>query len=884
VSQSAGVFRQTSAQESAGVFRQTSAQAPQRLPPRLHSKQGACSVAAPSTSTLDRILQHPVERMSSSGSFPSGAPRKSVHVTVSSSGAPHAPNPSPASRLRRALAYPQESPAQSIASAVVAAAAAAGATAAAAAALNRSPVDAKQNAERERLPITPPQQAVVAPPPSPVFIDVDISIDKLQLEPSISSECLSTAASGSAVDVTREHAVDVTAGSPRKLSSKASQSQTPPSPASSSVVVSPGAATAACLDIGGLDAVRIGSVQVAEAKANAALAVARSRNICTAPSPSKENEDAVRLDDENCSPNRRSHSGGLVARAALKDCSNVITANTTVTTEVCKPPPLNSTRRLALAPSPSKAGIWNDIEDKDVDDPRPNTPMRVNSTTQLSPLLRLEALTPNAGRRISTQSFRSWPTPRTMRIADDSIEGTAEGTASSPVAAPALDWTTPSSSTRTSPSEGREGRSVLDESDESKSAEASGQAEDGDSPKDQADSAHQADTLTSASALAIATAKIRGDADAKAAVIEAAEAVCTESTWVRETSGGSMETSGSQTSVRGSLVLEEGKVSPRLKVASKLAGFVEWACSSPTSSPTVSKRQLSALIATQDAFGVRRLSLEEAATDQFVIAVDPEHVGTNAALKAQAVEVAMDQSAAATADPEPHDVMAAQVHRDVASSIRKAVDKLNFGPQPVIVSEHQFSAYHTELEEPPLQEMQTSTVELLHDGFGDDEFDNVECDAVAEEEDVGPIDIFDADIGDLAILESLKEQDLESLKHQNGGRYPWQLPIYVPEGVGEDRRVRVIIKNMELEAEVPSGAKVKEAVMAMLPLEFPMDRRLQRHLLNNTMMSRLRYEFSKDARKWVTDPGRELNKKAAYRRIRGRCMIPTLSRIEESER
>jgi len=134
------------------------------------------------------------------------------------------------------------------------------------------------------------------------------------------------------------------------------------------------------------------------------------------------------------------------------------------------------------------------------------------------------------------------------------------------------------------------------------------------------------------------------------------------------------------------------------------------------------------------------------------------------------------------------------------------------------------------------------------------------------------------------LLYQLVDEDLERNRRADG-RHPWQLCVWVPKGVSDDRRIRVIINNMELEARVPEGAKAGQAVTAELPMSFPMKPRRQRDILRQILLCRLSVVWAADVKEYefAPDSERRAQKVRAYRWLRGRCMVPLLSPIAEGE-
>eukprot|EP00927_Polykrikos_kofoidii_P082473 TRINITY_DN8212_c0_g2_i1.p1 TRINITY_DN8212_c0_g2~~TRINITY_DN8212_c0_g2_i1.p1 ORF type:complete len:1038 (+),score=232.85 TRINITY_DN8212_c0_g2_i1:79-3114(+) len=134
-----------------------------------------------------------------------------------------------------------------------------------------------------------------------------------------------------------------------------------------------------------------------------------------------------------------------------------------------------------------------------------------------------------------------------------------------------------------------------------------------------------------------------------------------------------------------------------------------------------------------------------------------------------------------------------------------------------------------------------------------------------------------------SFLDELILEDQEKNRHPDG-RHPWQLCIWVPEGVANDRRVRVMMGNMELEAQVSADSKAGEAAIADLPMEWPLEPRRQRYILHQQILQcRLSATWAPQLGKFITDTERERYKMRCYQRIRGRCMVPVLSKIEADD-
>jgi hypothetical protein len=135
---------------------------------------------------------------------------------------------------------------------------------------------------------------------------------------------------------------------------------------------------------------------------------------------------------------------------------------------------------------------------------------------------------------------------------------------------------------------------------------------------------------------------------------------------------------------------------------------------------------------------------------------------------------------------------------------------------------------------------------------------------------------------DTALRAMVKED--EERNRSEDGHHPWQLLVFVPEGVATDRRVRVIIDNMELEAQVPEDAVCcvgKEAI-ADLPFQYPFESKAQREILHTQiLMCRVAWLYNRQMGQYLPDLERHTQKVRAYRRLRGRCMAPRLSVVKE---
>lgn len=108
--------------------------------------------------------------------------------------------------------------------------------------------------------------------------------------------------------------------------------------------------------------------------------------------------------------------------------------------------------------------------------------------------------------------------------------------------------------------------------------------------------------------------------------------------------------------------------------------------------------------------------------------------------------------------------------------------------------------------------------------------------------------------------------------------------IQVPEGVGTDLKVRVQLKNMVLELEVPEDFEVGSVVACDPPTQPPMSGPVQRDLLvGGVLHQRLRWFQLADGNITCDDGpgGRYRCKLDALRAMRGRCMGAVLPRLLE---
>jgi len=99
-----------------------------------------------------------------------------------------------------------------------------------------------------------------------------------------------------------------------------------------------------------------------------------------------------------------------------------------------------------------------------------------------------------------------------------------------------------------------------------------------------------------------------------------------------------------------------------------------------------------------------------------------------------------------------------------------------------------------------------------------------------------------------------------------------KVTIIMPEGVGEDRKVRVMMENMQWDLLVPDGPQPGDCVTVDKPTVPPMRSWEQLRILHEeVMMTQLRWVRLSDDH-YITDPARKQKKLDAYNKLRGRRM------------
>lgn len=115
----------------------------------------------------------------------------------------------------------------------------------------------------------------------------------------------------------------------------------------------------------------------------------------------------------------------------------------------------------------------------------------------------------------------------------------------------------------------------------------------------------------------------------------------------------------------------------------------------------------------------------------------------------------------------------------------------------------------------------------------------------------------------------------------NLNRADRQVTIVIPEAVGDDRKVRILLKNMQMELIVPEGCSAGEEVVVDMPTVAPMRGPEQRKLLEDeVLMTRLRWDLQEDGQHRA-DPVAKAKKIDACSKLRGRMMGLVLVPLHE---
>jgi len=133
---------------------------------------------------------------------------------------------------------------------------------------------------------------------------------------------------------------------------------------------------------------------------------------------------------------------------------------------------------------------------------------------------------------------------------------------------------------------------------------------------------------------------------------------------------------------------------------------------------------------------------------------------------------------------------------------------------------------------------------------------------------------------DKMFLRYLQAEDRETT------RVARQVHVCVPEGVGNDNRVRVRLGNMIVDLRVPDGAEIGDVVACDVPKFLPMPGSIQRAIIQeDIMIPRLRWKKMPDGVYSADDGpgGRYQCKLEAFRALRGRCMEQQLPEVPEDE-
>lgn len=111
-----------------------------------------------------------------------------------------------------------------------------------------------------------------------------------------------------------------------------------------------------------------------------------------------------------------------------------------------------------------------------------------------------------------------------------------------------------------------------------------------------------------------------------------------------------------------------------------------------------------------------------------------------------------------------------------------------------------------------------------------------------------------------------------------------KLQLIAPEGLSEDRRVRVVLKNMVWDLQLPETALPGDEVICELPVVMPMDAVVQKRCLHSEVFSTTQLQLRELADGSVrADDGSWQLKIDAYSMLRGRRMGAVLAPIDEDE-
>jgi len=152
-----------------------------------------------------------------------------------------------------------------------------------------------------------------------------------------------------------------------------------------------------------------------------------------------------------------------------------------------------------------------------------------------------------------------------------------------------------------------------------------------------------------------------------------------------------------------------------------------------------------------------------------------------------------------------------------------------------------------------------------------------EAASFADSEEVPPDDTEGSIPDELTLLRAIQSHDAEYSRLQR------KLRIQVPEGVREDRKVRVCLDNMQVELVIPEGSVAGDIVTCDRPLHAPLPSTEQKRImLDEILLNQLHWWQTAEDSRYITDEACKQRKLDAYRRLRGRCMGLVLAPIEEA--